>query len=371
VFAVWPHDGGLAATEAERFNRCVQDAPRLFDRAWFIASGALETGPARDARALKGWAKEVGPLIERTGIGFPRLGHREYWDTSWSNDYRGRTHLGLLQYVETGDPRWFRYFDAACTHNRDVDLIHFCPEHPDWVGACHSYGEDHTSCGPMGNIGSNCDGMLDHYLMTGDPDSYAAAKGLAEHLLDCDPWGRSARSVGWPLAQVVRWYEQTGDRRFLRKAEALMEAARAYVEPRRGIFNEIHGFWNYRGAVPFMTGYLAFGLIRYHRLTGDAETLRLVRLVAAGLFAESRVDRGRFKYSPSPENTSPTERHRSWNALVGGLTGYLYTVTGESLYRDWSQECYEGILERSDDPQVSMDMMPVAGWMLKAVVQRG
>lgn len=62
------------------------------------------------------------------------------------------SHLGILQYIETGDPRWFRYFDAACTHNRDVDIIHFCPEHPEWVGACHSYGEDHTTCGPMGNI---------------------------------------------------------------------------------------------------------------------------------------------------------------------------------------------------------------------------
>lgn len=367
TFAVWLHDGGLAATEAERFNRCVQDAPRLFDRAWFIASGALETGPPRDAPELKGWARVATPEIERTGIGCPRPGHREYWDTAWSNDYRGRTHLGLLQYVETGDPRWFRYFDAACTHNRDVDVIHFCPEHPDWVGACHSYGEDHTSCGPMGNIGSNCDGLLEHHLMTGDPDSLEVARGFARRLLGCNPWGRSAREVGWPLAQMLRWYDQTGDRRFLRKAEALMAAIRAYVEPRRGIFNEIHGCWNYRGAVPFMTGYLAFGLIRHHQTTGDPGTLGLLRRVAAGLFAESRVAKGRFCYSPFPELNAPSGG-RSWNALVGGLAGYLYGATGESLYRDWAQECYKGILERSDDPQVSMDMMPVAGWMLKAVV---
>ena len=370
MFALWLHNGKLPAGQAEAFNRCVQDTPRLFDRAWFAASEALETGPPRNHPALAGWAKQVAPEIERTGIGAPRLGHREYWDTAWGNDYRGRTHLGLLQYVETGDPRWFRYFDAACIHNRDVDIIHFCPEHPEWVGAGHLYGEDHTSCGPVGNIGANCDGLLDHYLMTGDPDSFAAAQGFAKRMLDCNAWGRSAREVGWPLAQISRWYGQTGDRRFLRKTRELMEVVRAYVETRRGIFSEIHGSWSYRGVVPFMTGYLAFGLIRYHQLTGDAEALQLLRLIAGGLFAEARVAKGRFTNSPFPEINLPGGRHRSSSALIGGLAGYLYLMTGEPCCGEWARECYEGIVEKSPDLQISMDMLPIAGWMLRAVAEQ-
>jgi hypothetical protein len=370
AFALWLHSGKLAAGQAAAFNRCAQDAPRLFDCAWFVGSAALDTGPPRNAPALTGWAAEVAPVIERTGIDAPRLGHREYWDTAWSNDYRGRTHLGLLQYVETGDPRWFRYFDAACVHHREVDIIHFCPEHPEWVGASHAYGEDHTSCGPMGNIGANCDGLLDHYLLTGDPDSLAAAKGFAERMLDCNAWGRSAREVGWPLAQLSRWAGQTGDRRFRRKAGELMEIVRCYTEPRRGIFNEIHGCWSYRGVVPFMTGYLAFGLIRYHQLTNDPEALRLLRLLAGGLFAEARTARGRFAISPFPEITLPVSRHRSSSALVGGLAGYLFLATGEARCGEWARECYEGIVEKSPDPQISMDMLPIAGWMLSAVAER-
>ncbi len=373
-FAIWLHDGTLHASEAERFNQCVQDGPRLFNRSWFIASGAIECGPARDDRKLSAWTREITPAIERTGIGAPRLGHREYWDTVWSNDYRGRSHIGLMQYLETGDPRWFRYFDAACTHNRDVDVIHYCPEHPDWVGANHSFGEDHTATGPTGNIGSNCDGMLDHYLMTGDPDSLEAARGFAERLLSCNARERSARNVGWPLAQVVRWFDQTGDQRFRRKAEELVGAARTYIEPRRGIFVEMHGCWSYRGAVPFMSGYLAFGLIRHHQLFGDAATLRLLKLLAAGLFSESRVAKGRFKVSPFPENDlllGRPARARTYNGLIGGLAGYLYQVTGEPLYADWARECYDGIVERSKDPQITMDMLPIAGWMLHAAAGRG
>ncbi|MCC7261114.1 MAG: hypothetical protein IT369_01200 [Candidatus Latescibacteria bacterium] len=370
VFALWLHQGGLPAGQTEAFNRCVQDAPRLFDSAWFTGTGAIETGPPRHHPTLAGWAREVAPAIERTGIGAPRLGHREYWDTAWSNDYRGRTHLGLIQFLETGDPRWLRYFDAACVHNREVDIIHFCPKHPEWVGASHAYGEDHTSCGPMGNIGSNCDGLLDHYLLTGDPDSLEAARGYARRLLDCNPWGRSAREVGWPLAQVSRWYGQTGDRRFLHKARELLAVIRAYVEPRRGVFSEIHGSWSYRGAVPFMTGYLAFGLIRYHQLTNDPEALHLLRLLAGGLFAEARTARGRFTNSPFPEINLPGGKHRFSNGLIGGLAGYLYLVTGETRCGEWARECYEGIVQESADPQLSMDMLPIAGWMLRAVAAR-
>ncbi len=370
TFGLYLHDGKLSAAEAERFNACVQDAPRLFDRSWFISSGALETGPRRDAKKLRGWAKTVTPIIERTGIGAPRLGHREYWDTAWSNDYRGRTHQGLIQYVETADPRWLRYFDAACTHNRDVDIIHFCPEHPDWVGANHSFGEDHTSCGPMGNIGSNCDGMLDHYLMTGDPDSFQAARGLAERLLSCQVWSRCARETGWPLSQLVRWYDQTHDPRFLRKAKEFMTAIYAYVESRRGVFAEQHGAWNYRGITGFMTGYLAFGVIRYHQLTGDPKVLTLLGKLAFGLFAESRASKGRFRYSPFPENNFPHEGFRLANGLIGGLAGYLFFETGERQYADWAKECHDAVLEKSKDQQITMDMLPLAGWMLHAVVER-
>jgi len=370
TFAIWLHDGNLPSVQAERFNRCVQDAPHLFTDSWFLSSGVLEAGPPRRDRKLEKWANRVTPVIERTGIGAPRLGHREYWDTCWSNDYRGRAHLGLLQYFETGDPEWFRYFDAACNHNRDIDIIHYCPEHPEWIGAIHQYGEDHTSCGPMGNIGLNCDSMLDHYLMTGDPDSLDAAKGLAEHVMKCPPYSRSARAVGWPLAQVVRWYEQTGERRYLRKAQELVKAAIAYVEPRRGIFNEMHGNWNYRGIVPFMTGYLAFGLIRYHRLTGDPEVLRLLSLLADGLFTEGHVGKGRFCYSPFPENNRSVDGCRAWNGLIGGLTGYLYLVTGRDTYAKWTQECYDAIVKDAGNMQVTMDMLQTAGWMLRAVAGR-
>jgi len=366
TFALWLHDGTLPGEEAERFTACVNDAPHLFDTDWFVNADVIEAGPSHAHPALAGWREKVMPVVEWTGLNAPRLGHREYWDTCWSNDYRGRTHIGLLQYIETGDPRWLRYFDAAITHNRDVDIIHFCPEHPDWVGACHEYGEDHSAAGPSHNISMNVDGMLDHYLLTGDPDSLEAARSFAERLLGCS-FDRCARVVGWPLAQIMRWHGQTGDPRFLCKAVELVAAAFTYTEPRRGVLAEMHGCWSYRGATSFMNGYLAFGLIRYHQATGDAKVLNLLHMVADGLFAEIHPVPRRFRYSPFPEN-NPVPYARWHNALIGGLVGYLWYATGDAKYAEWAKECYDGLLDDDEGNATSMDMHQIAGWMLRAVV---
>ena len=137
----------------------------------------------------------------------------------------------------------------------------------------------------MGNIGLNSDDLLDHYLLTGDKDSLEAARGLAEHILRCSPWSRSARAVGWPLAQIARWYDETHDERFLLRAQELVCAARVFTRPRRGVFDEHHGNMSYAGAIPFMTGYLAYGLIRYHQATGDPGGCELLCDLADGLLA--------------------------------------------------------------------------------------
>ena len=286
------------------------------------------------------------------------------------NNYRSRAHAGLLRYVETGDPRWLRYFDAACRHLCDVDIIHFCPEHPEWVGCIHQWSVDHTSGPASSNIGLGSDDLLEHSLMTGDLESLEAARGLAERILGCEPWSRSARAVGWPLAQVIRWYDQTGDDRFLAKAEEFVRAARAYTEPRRGVFDEIHGNWSYHGSVPFMTAYLAYGLIRYHQATGKAEALDLLCLLADGILAECRTAPGRVRYSPNPEGNLVGRAASScaWSVNLGGLFGYAFLHTGDAVYEQGMRECFEAVLEHPEE--ISLDMVELQGWLLRAIGER-
>ena len=95
-----------------------------------------------------------------------------------------------------------------------------------------------------------------------------------------------------------------------------------------------------------------------------------MRELAAGLFAESRTGTGRFQYSPFPENnTPPVHRTRAWSGLIGGLTRYLYLTTGDPVYGEWALECYQALVDETDELQASMDMLPIAGWMLQSVLR--
>ncbi|MBI4025382.1 MAG: hypothetical protein HY360_10415 [Verrucomicrobia bacterium] len=364
TIALWFRDGRINSEEAERFNACLQDPPRLFDRDWFLRSEVIETGPANITAQVQQWEKIAGPAIARTGINFPRLGHREYWDTAWMNGYRSRAHIGLIRYFETGDPKWCRYFDAACCHHRDVDVIHFCPEHADWVGRRHQEGVDHTSAGPASSMGTNADDLLEHYLMNGDLDSLAVVRRIAERILEFPVYARSAREIGWPLAQLARCHDQFRDARFLARARECFDAARLFSEPRRGVFVQCHGGVSYRGAVGFMNGFLAYGLIRYHRATNDPAALALLRDLSAGLVAETQIAPGSFRYSPNPENNVGATGSGA-SPLFGGLFGYLYLQTGDRRYRQLDRECFDYLLANPD--MIRMDRLHLAGWMIKGI----
>lgn len=45
-------------------------------------------------------------------------------------------------------------------------------------------------------------------------------------------------------------------------------------------------------------------------------------------------------------------------------------MTGEFVCGEWARECYAGIVKKSADAQLSMDMLPIAGWMLHAVAKQ-
>jgi hypothetical protein len=336
-----------------------------------LGSETLETRPAANLPELAAWEEATAATLAWSGIDAERRGHREYWDTAWMNNYRSRAHAGLVRYFETGDPRWHRYMDAACRHLQDIDIIHFCPEHPEWVGSIHQYSVDHTSGPPGSHISLSSDDLLEHYLMTGDQESLQAARGLAEQILECVPLARSARAVGWPMAQLVRWYDQFGDERFRQAAEAFLKAALVFTEPRRGVFDEMHGNSNYHGSVPFMTAYLAYGAIRYHQATGEPQALHLLRLLADGLLAETVTEPGFVRYSPNPEGNLPGRAGSTcaWSANLGGLFGYLCLQTGEKTYRRGMLDCYEAVLDYPHD--ISLDMVELQGWLLRGVAEVG
>jgi len=361
---VWllPHEGNAPAELLDQVQRAWNARPHLFNGEWIAKTGVLgnfvQHGPLKFPdmdRFIQSW--------DDSELGKVRYGIRDFRETAWCQNYRGRGANALLEYFSSGRPQWQEYFEQVMAHNLDVDTIHFEPDHPEWIGAIRQYSPYHTTGGPSGSINSNCQDQFLHFFFTGEPDSLRGATLMADYIsrFSADQ-GRSARQEGWPLAQMAMAFLWTGRPEYRRAGEGFLEFAHLYTHPRRGSYVELHGSFSHRGAVPFMTGYLGYGLIRYHQATGDEKAARLLVALAESVVSETGDGNGGFWYSPNPTHRmwgSP-----QWSALVGGMLAYSYRLTGDPWFAQQAKLCYDRIVLGGGP---SLDMAPLMGEMLSGI----
>lgn len=358
---IWllPHVGCLTASQLGQIQTAWDARPHLMSQEWFAESGVLGNigrhGPDQFAdldAQLRVW--------DESELGGVRYGIRDFRETKWCQNYRGRAANGLLEYISSGRPQWQTYFEQVMAHNLDVDTIHFEPEMPCWVGAIRSYSPYHTTGEASHGINTNCQDQFLHYYFVGEPDSIDEARMAADYIARLrGDQGRSSRQEGWPLAQMSMAYLWTGEERYLRAAEGFLTYAQKYTHPRRGAYDEIHSTFSNRGMVPFLTGYLGFGLLRFHECTGDTRAASLLVALTEALISETGDGRGGFTYSPCPamRGLGPL-----WGTmLVGAMAAYAYRLTREVWYAERALECYERIVT---DEAKGLDMAPILPEML-------
>lgn len=359
---LWAHNGAISADELDRVQRAWDARPHLCNGDWIARSGVLghftphgpERFPEMD-RFLQSW--------EDSELGKVRYGIRDFRETLWCQNYRGRAANALLEYFSSGRPEWQQYFEQTMAHNLDVDTIHYEPERPQWVGAIRSYSPYHTTGEASHAISSNCQDQFLHWLFVGEPDSLREATLAADYIarLPADQ-GRSARQEGWPMAQMAMAYLWTSNQEYKKAAEGFLEYAHLYTHPRRGAYDEIHSSFSHRGIVPLMTGYLGFGLIRYHEATGDEKAARLIVALTEAVISETGDSKGGFWYSPCASQ-------RIWgdtrcSILIGGMASYAYRITGDFWFAEQARIVYDRVAT-SGGP--SLDMSPLMGEMLAGI----
>jgi hypothetical protein len=360
---VWlmPHDGGAKPELLDQVQRAWDARPHLMSGEWVARTGVLGNFAQHNAAAFP----EIDTFLrqwDKSELGLERYGIHDFRETAWCQNYRGRAANGLLEYFESGRGEWQDYFEQVMGHNLDVDTIHYDPEHPGWVGAIRDYSPYHTTGGPSYGINSNCQDQFLHYYFAGERDSLAEAKLAAEHIAAMPGnQGRSARQEGWPMAQMSIAYMWTGDAKYKASAEDFFRFAELYTHPRRGAYDETHSSFSNRGIVPFMTGYLGFGLMRYHEATGDERAAKLIAALTEATVSETSDGKGGFWYSPCPSGRGWGST--AWTTLIGAMCSYSYRVTGDRWFAEQAQLCYTRL---TTDPQAStsLDMAPTMGELL-------
>jgi hypothetical protein len=271
-----PLDWGRAPTRA------------MASASWIESTGAVDFLAPLDAghAAIVDAAIEGPDTFDHKREIIDQYGWRHYGEIYGDHEAVGHTGLAplvshynnqydpvagfALQFLRTGDVRWYAAMDELAAHVIDVDIYHTDRDKSAYNGGLfwhtYHYGDADTAThrtyprrntGTVFGGGPSADhnyptGLMLRYFLTGDPASREAAVGLAQYVLDLDNWrlspfrwlsradtGRTiftppdffgpARSSGNSLNALVDGHRVTGDPAFLAKADQLV---RRVVHPK-------------------------------------------------------------------------------------------------------------------------------------------
>ena len=274
--------------------------------------------------------------------------------TFWSNQEDDRTHGMLMQFIRSGDRHWWELGQQAARHYRDVDCVLASPDRPGDVGgpihhnARHFVSKgwvaDHTYSSP-GTGHSWIEGLIDYWLLTGDPLAGEAAVRMGNwYVGKIEEFrfgaGGQERGQGWPLTALTSVYRATGDRRYLDAAQRVQDWINDWQDPVRGVISvPISEQPSYEGGTTFMHGIVAHGVARLYEVTGDPKTLRSLRGLAEWIVTEPMGPPGRFWYKQAPS----CKRGYGYNGKAMTATSYLYDFTDDEEMARVTEEIFSHI----------------------------
>jgi hypothetical protein len=277
---------------------------------------------------------------------------------NWGNIEYDTQHAFFLQFVRTGDYRFFARAEEAEVHNRDIDTVHF---HRD----PHRVGKVYAHCiGHVGNYyaksplkGRNrgtarggftvshtwCEGHTDYYFLTGDRRSMDTARLIADaydgsYLNNYD--FTNCRIPGWHLILSMAVYQATGDPYYLNACRIIVKRVleRQTLTAEHGV---PAGGWRrmlvpghctctprHYGNAGFMVGILLTGLRHYHEVTGDPAVAAAIRRGARYLIEDMWVpEKKGFRYTSCPRTSAGP-----WsNFLLFDSIRYAYRLQPDPL----------------------------------------
>jgi len=308
---------------------------------------------------------------------------------NWGNLEYDLQHGMLMQYLRTGDRRYFRRGAEAARHHIDVDVVHAVNPLvknpwglPPRVGEIWLHSLNHTGgyyanaplpvertyqMGHSSNYGHVwITGDLDYYYLTGDRRAREVALQSADMMASTMTAKVSThiRNLGWPTILVLSAYEATGDPKYLEAATKNWQALKASLDPERGWVVTLASdhcthpagstrqeretkFKDQRcqGNVPFMEGLTLCALARYHHQASDPEVLKAITVGIDQMIRECwQEDLKTFRYT-----ACPLSNKTSYGLFLLSVEAMAYEarLTGNREHQRILQEGVRAALERS------------------------
>jgi len=337
--------------DAERLGQFFQAAEgpllAVAEPAYVSQTKAAGDFPSADANKFSGYDAWLDRALDKHLA--RREQEREYgmlnygdWygerRVNWGNLEYDLAHGMFLQYLRTGDRRYFDRGAQAARHHIDVDVVHATNPllknpwgPPPQVGEIWLHCLNHTGgyyedaplpvsrtyqMGHSTNFGHVwVSGDFEYYFLTGDRRARDVAVEIADAMVRHCPTAYSdhVRGLGWPIILVLNAYEATGDKKYLDAATSCWEVLKKNIDWDRGWVvllakgHCVHPERTCHGNVPFMEGLTVSALARYHRLTQDPEVLRAMTVGIDQMIRECWIEEDKaFRYTACSLSTPRT-----------------------------------------------------------------
>lgn len=264
---------------------------------------------------------DAGYTNQGRGGGKPVFANNEY-------DF---PHACAMMYARTGIRRFLDYLLVSASHWQDVDVCHYSDD-PLWVGGQVEHTKGHVVGGKIVPSHEWVEGLLDYYHFTGEERALECAIGIGNNvlaLLNTPMYQKAgemnARETGWALRTLTALYLETGDEKWLEKAEWIVSNFKDWEEQ--------YGYWlspytdNTLIRVGFMISVAVGSLMRYYRVRPNEELKAMMVRAIDDLVDNCRLDVGLFYYKELP-----SLNRLGNNTLLLEAMAIGYELTGDKKY---------------------------------------
>jgi hypothetical protein len=300
------------------------------------------------------------------GREYGMLNFGDWWGErgfDWGNMEYDTPQAFILQYIRSGDSRFFKAAEEAARHYMDVDTVHHSRDRKR-VGMvyahclCHvgdyypdNYRKGAISSG-LGTISHTwIDGLLDYYFLTGYRRSFEVAKKIADRYASYYTVNydfTNCRNPGWHLILTTAMYNATYDEFYLNAAKIIVRRVLERQTPNVGGWlrqmmpGHCHCIPRHRGNAGFMVGILLSGLKRYHEITGDKSVADSIVKGADFLIRDMWIPNLKcFRYTSCPKS----EAAPLLNSLILEGISYAYRLSGKERFKDIVVIGMESVIE--------------------------
>jgi hypothetical protein len=272
---------------------------------------------------------------------------------NWANGEYDHHHAFLMQFIRTGDRKWYFLGEKAARHAIDADTCHYGPRlGGEWI---HSMGHTggYYSKDPFGGPGISgggfspshtwTEGFCDWFALSGDVTASENAALVADHydgayINNYD--FSNCRDNGWHLLLTMAAYHATGDPYYLNAARIIVERTLERATP-GGKPGELIGWHRqmvpghcldlprHRGEANFMLGVLANGLEVYYATVPDPRVVAAVKGGARMAVKEMWVPEvDGFRYTSCPN----MKGYVSNNDMTAEVLFFAYRLGGDPQF---------------------------------------